>query len=1226
MNKAETKVQRLLQIEALLLGHPEGLSQAEIARRLDVNRSTVHRYLPDLTRHSPIFEEDGRLFIDRKSFLINLKLNLFEALSLHLATRLLTNRVERHNPHTAALLRKLSQTIEILSPQISHHLSLSADVADDPSRFQDPHYISVLEILALAWAEGRKVRIWHRHTETNQIYEYQFAVYFIEPYAVGYAVHAIGLREPPKEIRTFNLARIERIELMDEFYEIPSDFDPTNLLKQAWGIWYTDHEPQEIVLRFSSNVADRVKETHWHPSQQTNLEPDGSLIWRANIAEPKEMIPWIRGWGSDCEVISPASVRNKLINEITAMRKNYFHARKEPYMELWAKYSQGNESDWHPLLWHLVDTAAVAKLLWEDCLSASYKTTLASRFNLSVDEMGRLLTFWVALHDIGKAGPEFQKKNPLRQKDLENIGFNFPFSRFHIEGFHATATTLILKRILSSEEQNVPRRFRIDLTTTLGGHHGEFPENLVLNNGSMEKFHVGDQKWQQSQERLFMELAEFLVVPTPGVYPEGNSTTNPIFMLIAGLTTAADWVASNEDFFPFLNADLPIEEYFSIAQMQAKNALTTLGWYGWKSSGESVSFEDLFPDFTPNRIQQAVIDICPDLQSPFLAIIEAPTGSGKTEAALYLADTITQRDQKAGIYIAMPTQATSNQMYSRTVNFLAHRYSGDEINLHLVHGAALLSDKEGQFKPTSIWGEEDPNFSNIHSHTWFLPRKKTLLAPFGVGTVDQTFLSVLKSRHFFLRLFGLSHKVLIFDEVHAYDVYMTEIFKTLLHWLKAVGTSVIILSATLPPSTRQELLVAYGGKEITPNEIAFPRISTVSNNEIRVINAGQFPSRKIRLRWIDKNPRSIVSALKESISNGGCAAVICNRVNRAQEVYEAVNEAFVGESVEIILFHSRFPYCWRKDIEDNVLTKFGKDPTNRPHRAIVIATQVIEQSLDLDFDLMITDLAPIDLLIQRIGRLHRHENSKTPPIRPEELENPTCIISAPKLSQDSSPPEFGSDVYIYEPYILLRTLLTLQRRHSLLLPEETDALIEEVYSLEQSQSISESMLESMQPLMEDMQKSHAESAHNAANYLIPLSNNIFLGSLKSAFSDDIHGFSKGLFRAPTREISPSIQIVCLTRQKDGIHILDDPHTIDLDEPLTHQQVKSCLRASVTLNNWKLMNYVFSLAEDSPLSFKRTAALRGHFPIVFEENKYITEDFTLSLDKEEGIQVVSNNKE
>ncbi len=1216
MNRAETKVHRLLQIEALLLDHPEGLSQSEIARRLDVNRSTVHRYLPDLTQHAPIFEEDGLIFIDRKAYLVKLKLNLYEALSLHLATRLLTNRIERHNPHTASLLRKLSQTIEKLSPQISQHLSLSADIADDPARFQDPHYISVLETLALAWAEGRKVKIWHRHTETNKVYEYLFSVYFIEPYAVGFAIHAIGFREPPWEIRTFNLARIERVELSDQFYTIPDDFDPTELLQQAWGIWFTENEPQSIVLKFSPQVADRVLETRWHPSQQTHKEVDSSLIWRADIAEPKEMIPWIRGWGSDCEVISPAFLRNRIINEISTMRDIYINPDKELNRELWAKFTPGDEFNWHPLIYHLLDAAAVTQLLWEDCLSDSAKSDFASKLDLSVEKTGKLLSFWVALHDIGKAGPEFQKKNKQRQKYLIKKGFSFRSPRYKITGFHGTATTLVLKRILSTDQPDLPPQFRLNLALTLGGHHGEFPEFGELNNTSAQIYHVGDETWQQVQNRVYEELKRFLNAETPQSFLNSLSETNSFFMLLAGLTTTADWIASNEAFFPFLNADLPLEEYFSTSKKQAKDALTKLGWYGWKSSGEPETFSGMFEGFTPNQIQQSVINITSDLKSPFMAIIEAPTGSGKTEAALYLADTIIQREQKGGIYIAMPTQATSNQMYSRTVEFLLFRYSNDEINLHLVHGAALLHEKEDLFEPSNVWGEEKPDFSNLQAHRWFLPRKRTLLAPFGVGTVDQTFLSVLKSRHFFLRLFGLSHKVLIFDEVHAYDVYMTQIFKTLLHWLHAVGTSVIILTATLPPKPRQELMEAYGATTIPEKPVDFPRISIVSENNTMIINAGEVTNREIKLNWIDMDLQSIVSLLESKLADGGCAAVICNTVKRAQEVFEVISKSFNND--EVTLFHSRFPYCWRKDIEEKVKLQFGKKVKHRPERAIVVATQVIEQSLDLDFDLMITDLAPVDLLIQRIGRLHRHQSRQNPPRRPEGLKDPVCTICAPNCSDPASPPDFGSSAYIYDAYFLYRTLLTLQERESLVLPKETDDLIQSVYAMQRPFFIFEAQWENLEDMKAEMLEKQANSAQNANNYLVPLSTKNYLGSLQSPLSDDRHNLSRKVFHAPTREISLSVQIVCLVQDDIGLHVLNEDSLINFEKPLTRREIRACLKAAVTINQWRIMDYFFNKAEKPPQSFQEKAALRWHYPVVFTDGKFETDDFILYVDQQKGI--------
>lgn len=323
MNSIVKKSERLLQIEQLLLSHPMGLTATEIARRLGVHRSTISRYQADVPKHIYIDDEDGQRWkIDRMAYLLHVRLTLNEAMAVHLATRLLATRLERQNPHAASAMRKLATALERLAPRISAHLKLSADEMDDHRRYQDPNFIRSLEVLTAAWAEERKVQIWYRK-EGDQIGEYLFCPYYIEPYAVGQAVHTIGYREPPGAVRTFKVERIERIELTPQHYRIPEDFDVRELLKYAWGIWYTDEEPVEVVLKFQPRVARRVGETRWHRTEQVSRLEDGSLLWRAQIAEPTEMLPWIRGWGADCEVLAPDWLRMRLKEEAESMVKLY---------------------------------------------------------------------------------------------------------------------------------------------------------------------------------------------------------------------------------------------------------------------------------------------------------------------------------------------------------------------------------------------------------------------------------------------------------------------------------------------------------------------------------------------------------------------------------------------------------------------------------------------------------------------------------------------------------------------------------------------------------------------------------------------------------------------------------------------------------------------------------------------------------------------------------------
>jgi CRISPR-associated endonuclease/helicase Cas3 len=323
MSHGGNKAERLLQIEVLLLAKPSGYTQAELARKISINRSTINRYLPDLTSRFAVYEtDDGYLRIDREAYRVHVHLTLHEAMATHLAARLLATRMDKKNPHAAAALRKLGVSLERLAPRVSRHLQQSADVMDDEAQRHDPKYLEVLETLTLAWAEERRVKVWHRGKD-DRISEYDFAAYFIEPYAVGQTTHVLGVQGPQDKRITFKLERIERIELTREPYTIPATFDPRELLADAWGIWYTDSPPVQVVLKFHPRVARRVKETRWHRNETVIEEPNGYLIWEAKVAEPQEMLPWIRGWGADVEVLKPNELRETLTGEARAMAIAY---------------------------------------------------------------------------------------------------------------------------------------------------------------------------------------------------------------------------------------------------------------------------------------------------------------------------------------------------------------------------------------------------------------------------------------------------------------------------------------------------------------------------------------------------------------------------------------------------------------------------------------------------------------------------------------------------------------------------------------------------------------------------------------------------------------------------------------------------------------------------------------------------------------------------------------
>ena len=322
MERAPNKAERLLQLEQLLLAFPEGLHKAEIARRLGIHRSTAGRYIDELSLRIPIWQDGNLLGINRDDYLTYVRLTIHESMALHLAARLMATRTDKHNPHAASAMRKLGYALRRIAPLVSRHLLASAEVMDDQARRHDPVYLEVLETLTRAWSQGRMVHLWHRH-KSGQVYDYDFAPYFIEPYAVGRTTHVIGWREPPGAIRTFKLERIQRIELIARPYEIPEDFDPREQLADAWSIWFTESAPVEVVLKFHPRVTNRVRETCWHRSEQVEEQPDGSLIWRARVSEVQEMMPWIRGWGGDVEVLEPSVLRDRMTGEARRLAETY---------------------------------------------------------------------------------------------------------------------------------------------------------------------------------------------------------------------------------------------------------------------------------------------------------------------------------------------------------------------------------------------------------------------------------------------------------------------------------------------------------------------------------------------------------------------------------------------------------------------------------------------------------------------------------------------------------------------------------------------------------------------------------------------------------------------------------------------------------------------------------------------------------------------------------------
>jgi len=317
MGRGMNRAERLKDMERVLI--QRRWTVADLAERYEVHRSTVHRDFDELDKHDlPLKQdEEGRYYLDRAKYISSVRVNLHEALALYLAARRLFRQTRVCQPHVAEALGKLATALR--QPMTEQLVRASVAVSQQEDA---PHLVKVLETLVEGWAEGIKVRIRHQALHGQRAYSYVISPYLIEPSAWGDATYVMGHSDYHGDIATFKVERIEKAVLTTERYEIPDDFDEQELLRHAWGIWYSE-ELTTVRLKFSSHVARRVKESIWHLSETVEDTDDEGCIWTAKVGEVQEMVPWIRGWGADCEVLEPPELRAKLATEARRLARRY---------------------------------------------------------------------------------------------------------------------------------------------------------------------------------------------------------------------------------------------------------------------------------------------------------------------------------------------------------------------------------------------------------------------------------------------------------------------------------------------------------------------------------------------------------------------------------------------------------------------------------------------------------------------------------------------------------------------------------------------------------------------------------------------------------------------------------------------------------------------------------------------------------------------------------------
>ncbi|ATJ84518.1 CRISPR-associated helicase/endonuclease Cas3 [Halomonas beimenensis] len=729
-----------------------------------------------------------------------------------------------------------------------------------------------------------------------------------------------------------------------------------------------------------------------------------------------------------------------------------------------AKPRDGDDSC-HLLPFHSLDVAAVGWLLFKPGRPLAQR--LSTYLDLSPDALRRLLVFLLGLHDLGKFARAFQ--GVARPEDIplvppiERLAYTERHDRLGALLWQARWIEWLRDGTLQWPGDMPPRRERLQLSETLRallapmfGHHGQPVEPGRL---ELTEFFGDDDIASDSEaaRRFVADWADLIELDWPVdklVSKEWREAFLTVSWTVAGWAILSDWLGSNRDRFAYCQAAMPLAEYWPKALRYAERALEEAGFAQPPEPVPYAGLADWFGDqsVTPTPLQKEAESLSIG-EGPQLFILEDVTGAGKTEAACILAQRLLAAGHGEGLYFALPTMATSNAMYERLGHLHRRFYTeASRPSCVLAHGARELNDTYMQAvaaeQPEDRDYAADDMTATTRCNRWLADsRKKSLLADVGVGTVDQALMGLLPFRHQSLRLYGLARKVLVVDEVHAYDHYMQTLLNQLLAHHARQGGSAILLTATMPRAMRESLAAAWreglGQAPAALQEEDFPLLTQVGHDLKREVPLASRPevSREIGIDWLATEEQA-VDTVMAAIEAGECVAWVRNTVDDAIRAYEQVCRRH-PDPERCLLFHSRFAMVDRQRIESDVIERLGKTSTPDQRRGqVLISTQVFQESLDCDVDHMVSDLAPIDLLIQRAGRLQRHVRSPR--------RAPVLSVLAPEWSDEPDAQWLkrtlpGTQAVYRDTSLLWLTQRVLRELGAIRMPDQARTLIESVY-------------------------------------------------------------------------------------------------------------------------------------------------------------------------------------
>lgn len=669
-------------------------------------------------------------------------------------------------------------------------------------------------------------------------------------------------------------------------------------------------------------------------------------------------------------------------------------------IERWPGKSAPPDLPTHPAAYHMLDVAAVAEVLLAD------------------HPRRELFCLLISLHDLGKIGNLFR----------DMILSRSPQAWRHWEVTEAWLIETDIEPVLLQHLGGTFQALR-PLIAAIAGHHGRPPMTSDQDRRSMRRLSGA----QAQQDATAFVRACLNLWPAATMAGMRQREAKHLTWFLAGVTTVADWVGSNTEWFGPSQAVHSLPDYLAMARWKAPEALYAAGLLPPRPKADP-----LF-DFALRPMQQAARDITLS-SGPMLAIIEDETGAGKTEAAFILLQRMLCAEKGRGAYLALPTMATADAMFRRARGTVAKLFQ-TEPSLTLAHGRAGLSVEFRDVRNTAP-GSDAPVCGDWLAES----RRRALLADIGVGTIDQALLAVLPTRFATLRNWGLSRKVLIVDEAHELgEPYMAHELATLLRLHAMQGGSAIMLTATLPLNLRTRLSRAFaegaGKSFVEDHDPAYPSLSILGGAAIR-----NFASPILTKGDVAFNRLSNAEAALDLLTDAATSGAACVWVRNAVDDAIAAVAALRARGVNADLLHARFTLADRKRIEERVMAQFGRDGTDRAGR-VLVGTQVLEASLDLDFDVMVSDLAPIASLIQRAGRLWRHMDLRPARQRP---------VSAPVLHVVSPNPAMVEDerwlhgvldggAWVYSQADQWRTAQALTEAGAIRAPENLRNLIESVH-------------------------------------------------------------------------------------------------------------------------------------------------------------------------------------